>query len=133
MSARERFVRQTFVEAWSQGRTELIEEHIGDVTFHYGGDGWRTDGQELRSVIERWRDGFPDLQFAIEDLVEGNDRIAVRARLRGTHLGPWRGIAPTERAIDIDVMMFFVWKEGRLVEIWEVDDAQRRDRQLGLA
>ncbi len=132
MSARERFVRQTFVEAWSQGRTEVVEEHIGDVIFHYGGDGRRTDGQELGSVIERWRDGFPDLQFAIEDLVEGNDRVAVRARLRGTHLGPWRSIAPTERAIDIDVMMFFVWKDGRLAEIWEVDDAQRRDRQLGL-
>ncbi|MDP8928467.1 MAG: ester cyclase [Actinomycetota bacterium] len=132
MSSREQFVRRMFQEAWSQGHTAMIAEEIGDVIFHYGGDHRRTTGQELRSVVERWRQGFPDLRFHVEDLVEDDDRIAVRARLRGTHLGRWRDLPATTREIDIEVMMFFRWENGRLVEIWEVDDAQTRDRQLGI-
>lgn len=133
MSSRQHFIRDTFNEAWSQGQTAIVEDEIGEVVFHYGGEQRRLDGHGLRSVIDGWRTGFPDLDFGVEDLVEDDDRIAVRARLRGTHLGPWRGIPPTEREIDIDVMMFFRWENEQLVEIWEVDDALRRDRQLGLA
>jgi predicted ester cyclase len=132
MSSREQFVRRTFDEAWSQGDIAMIAEQIGDVVFHYGGQDRRTNGHELGKVIERWREGLPDLQFDIEDLVEDDDRIAVRARLRGTHLGPWRDLPPTGRQMDIDVMMFFCWEGDRLTDIWEVDDAQTRDRQLGL-
>lgn len=87
MRSRGAFIRRTFDQAWSQGRTAIVEEGIGDVVFHYGGEYRRTDGHGLRSVIDAWRQGFPDLTFSIEDLVEAEDRIAVRARLRGTH--PW--------------------------------------------
>lgn len=133
MSLREQFVRQMFDEAWSQGHTAMIAEQIGDVVFHYGGQDRPTNGHELQAVIERWREGFPDLRFEVEDLVEDDDRIAVRARLGGTHLGPWRDVPATGRQIDVDVMMFFRWEGDRLTDIWEVDDAQTRDRQLGLA
>jgi hypothetical protein len=34
--------------------------------------------------------------------------------------------------MDGDVMMFFRFDADCLVEIWEVDDAARHDRQMGL-
>ena len=111
----------------------MVVEEVGDVVFHYGNDARSTDGRALADVIDRWRRGFPDLRFAVEDLVEGSDLVAVRARLQGTHLGPWRDVPATGQQIDVAVMMFFRWKDDRVVEIWEVDDAQARDRQLGLA
>lgn len=132
MEAREALVRWLFDQAWSQGRTETLGERIGDLTFHYGGTERRTDGADLARLIQAWRTGFPDLRFEIHDLVVQGERAAVRARLRGTHEGQWRGIGPTGRTMDIDVMMFFRWDGQELVEVWEVDDAARRDEQLGL-
>ena len=125
-------VRWLFEYAWSQGETDRLDELIGELTFHYGGSAIVTDGGRLRGLIGQYREGFPDLRFEVADLIEQGELIAVRSRLRGTHLGTWRDLAATGREIDYDVAMFFRFEAGRLVEVWEVDDAARRDRQLGV-
>jgi predicted ester cyclase len=130
MSSRSSLVRWLFDEAWSQGQTEELGRLLGPLTFHYAGTARQTSGEELAAIIERWRAGFPDLRFTVEDLVEQEDRIATRARLQGTQLGPWRDLPPSGRRMDIDVAMFFRWEGDQIVEIWEVDDAARRDQQL---
>lgn len=126
MTSRSDFIRATFTEAWSRGESAFLEDGIGEVVFHYGGQQRQMNGRELRAVIEAWRTGFPDLTFTIEDLLEQGERIAVRAHLRGTHEGPWRGLLATGREFGIDVMMFFRFEQEQLVEIWEVDDALHR-------
>lgn len=131
MGAKAAFIRSLFDEAWSQGRTETLTESVGELTFHYGGNATSTDGAALAKVIRSYRTGFPDLRFEVEDLIEDGDTVAVRARLRGTHEGPWRDLPATGRTIEYDVAMFFRFDGDRLVEVWEVDDAARRDRQLG--
>lgn len=133
MDAHKDLVRWLFEEVFSRGRTHDLEDRIGEVTFHYGGTTRQTDGGALRELVDGYRSGFPDLQFDVEDLVGEGDRVAARLRLRGTHRGVWRGVRGTGQSIDIDVMMVFRFEDDRLVEVWEVDDALRRDRQLGLA
>ncbi|MEX2550277.1 MAG: ester cyclase [Nitriliruptoraceae bacterium] len=125
-------VRWLFAAAWSDGETGSLPERVGAVTFHYGGSARETDGRALQDLITAYREAFPDLRFVVEDLVERGDRVAVRCRFTGTHRGRWRGFEPTGRTVDFDVAMFFRFEGGRLVEVWEVDDAARRDRQLGL-
>lgn len=133
MPSRSDLVRWLFDVAWSQGQTDALGDRFGALTFHHGGAVVQTDGDELAAIIGRWREGFPDLRFSVEDLIEQDDRIVVRARLQGTHLGTWRELPASGRRMDIDVAMFFRWEGERLVEIWEVDDAARRDRQLAVA
>ena len=130
MSSRSSLVRWIFDEVWSQGQTDALGSLLGPLTFHYAGAARQTSGDELAGIINRWRAGFPDLRFAVEDLVEQEDRVAVRARLQGTHLGPWRDLPASGRRMDIDVAMFFRWEGDQIAEIWEVDDAARRDQQL---
>lgn len=129
-SARESLVRRSFDELWSGG-DETVADEIGDVVFHHGGVRHEVDAPGLRGLIAGWRRGFPDLVFEVQDLIEADDRIAVRARLRGTHTGEWRGRPPTGRHMDVDAMFFFRFEGDELVEIWEVDDRLRRDEQLG--
>ena len=130
MSSRSSFVRWLFDERWSQGQTETLANLLGPLTFHYAGAARQINGEQLAAIIDRWREGFPDLQFSVEDLVEQDDLVAVRARLQGTHVGPWRDLPGSGRRVDIDVAMFFRWEEDQIVEIWEVDDAARRTEQL---
>lgn len=133
MRSREAFVRWVFDEVWSAGHTAPLGSEVTEVTFHHGGASRQADGHQLAAVIDRWREGFPDLRFEVQDLVEQHDLVAVRARLQGTHLGAWRDVAASGRTMDVDVMMFFRFNGDDLVEIWEVDDAARRDRQLGIS
>lgn len=130
MTPREKFVRWLFDDVWSRGRTGDLGELLGPLTFHHGGASRRTDGAELAALIGRWREGFPDLEFSVMDLVEQGDLVAVRARLRGTHTGRWRDRPASGRRMDVDVAMFFRWEDDRIVEVWEVDDAARREAQL---
>lgn len=132
MGARAAFVRWLFDEVWSQGRTEGLGDEVGALTFHYGGTARQTDGEDLRTLVDSYRAGFPDLTLEVEDIVEDTDRVAVRVRMRGTHLGTWRDRPATGRSIDLDVAFFLRFEDDRLVEVWEVDDAARRDRQLAV-
>jgi predicted ester cyclase len=126
------FVRWLLEVAWTQGETETLGDELPGLTFHHGGVERQTDGDDLAAIIHRWLEGFPDLRFEVADLLEQEDRVAVRARLSGTHHGTWRGLSATGKRIEYDVAMFFRWEDDRLVEVWEIDDTARRDRQLGI-
>lgn len=130
MGARAEFIEWLFDDVWSQGRTEGLGDRIGALTFNYGGTARQTDGDDLRALVDSYRTGFPDLTMDVEDVIEDGDRAAVRIRMRGTHLGTWRDRPATGRSIDLDVAFFLRFEGDRLVEVWEVDDAARRDRQL---
>lgn len=66
------------------------------------------------------------LQVEIQDLVvqrgEDDDRVAVRARITGTHVGEFAGMAPTGRSFDASFISIERVVEGRLVERWEIPD-----------
>jgi predicted ester cyclase len=65
-------------------------------------------------------------------LAEG-DQVVGRFTCSATHLGPWLGHQPTgRRFVDIDEVYFFRFEDGRIVEIWGLEDTAERLRQLGL-
>ena len=87
----------------------------------------------LRSWIEPFRASFPDARMEIVELVEEGDSVAGRFTCSATHLGPWRGHAPTGRRFeDVDEAYFFRFREGRIAEAWGLEDTLSRMRQLGL-
>jgi predicted ester cyclase len=63
-----------------------------------------------------------DLHVDIEDLVEAGDRVAVRARITGTHVGEFGGLPATGRRFDASFMSIERAAGGRLVERWEIPD-----------
>lgn len=52
---------------------------------------------------------FPDVKFALQDIVIGPQGVIEVARLTGTHQGPWAGLAPTGRRVDCTVIIYFPW------------------------
>jgi steroid delta-isomerase-like uncharacterized protein len=85
----------------------------------------------VKQVFVGARDAFPDLHETIEDLIAEDDRVMVRWSSRGTHQGPFAGIAPTGKP--------FVWRGvfilrvagGKFVEMWQVHDQLGLLQQLG--
>jgi predicted ester cyclase len=50
-------------------------------------------------AVRKAMSAFPDLQVTVADTVTEGDRVAVRAVWRGTHRGPFQGLAPTGRIV----------------------------------
>lgn len=64
---------------------------------------------------------MPDLRVTIDDQVAEGDKVVTRKTIRGTHLGPLMGIAPTGRPIAIQVIDIVRLEDGRYAEHWGVN------------
>jgi steroid delta-isomerase-like uncharacterized protein len=83
--------------------------------------------QVFRAVLA----AFPDFHETVEDVLADEDRVMVRWSTRGTHLGPFAGIAPTGKAVGWRGVFILRVKDGRFVEMWQVHDMLGLLRQLG--
>lgn len=74
----------------------------------YGGRGYL-------SVVHWMRQGFPDVQWKLQDMVAGDDKVAVYWLLTGTHDGEFLGIRPTGNKISVSVMNFYYFNaQGKI-------------------
>jgi len=61
------------------------------------------------------RAAFPDLQTTVEHQVAEGDTVATRATLRGTHLGSFMGVAPTNQQLTWSVLLMDKVVDGKIV------------------
>ena len=88
---------------------------------------------EAREWIAPFQSSFPDMHMEIVDLIAAEDRVVGRFTCSGTHLGEWLGHAPTGRRFEaIDEVSIFRFREGRIVDVWSLEDNLTRLEQLGL-
>jgi predicted ester cyclase len=79
------------------------------------------------------RTAFPDIEFEVTWRAVEGTRAAFGGRMRGTHLGDWRGIPATGRSIDVMGVVSFVCNEGRIIDMSSVNDSFEMAVQLGIA
>ena len=126
-------VHSMFEDGWNRGDIASFDETIADsVHFHYAGSPRTLARVQMSEFIIRWREAFPDLKIDLEELVVEDNLAAIRGTLTGTHEGPWAGAEPTGEQVSMALMMFFRFENGKMVELWEVDDQLGFRRQLGL-
>lgn len=126
-------VRDAF--AWINGDASKIDAIAEDVDV-YGPalpEGEVHSREEWASFIEANREGFPDIEFTIQELVAGDDVVMVELTISGTHTGEFMGIPPTYREIEIPAVDKFVIEDGQVVEWRPYFDSQEIPEQLGLS
>jgi steroid delta-isomerase-like uncharacterized protein len=120
-----------FEEGWNRGTFEgLAVAFAPTFTFHVHGTARDMCLDDLRRIVGRWREGFPDLRFEVHDVLSEGDRVAIRATLTGTHLGTWGERPASGRTIAVDHMFVLRFDAGRVVEVWEVLDSAALRWQL---
>ena len=75
---------------------------------------------------------FPDLAMAVQDVVDGGDKVVARVRFTGTQEGELMGMPATGRTVDvelIDILRFA--DDGHAHEHWGVFDTMAMMQQLG--
>ena len=74
-----------------------------------GADAWISDVADLFHAFPDWR--WRRIQLIVED-----DRVAAHVRASGTHLGAFRGIAPTRRHVNVAEFEMYRVTNGRIAE-----------------
>ncbi len=116
-------------EVWNLGDFSNIDRYIHH---QYAVDGKPVGVEWVRNNVRTLRRGFPDLIFDVDELIENTTGAALLLRLRGTHLGEWRGWAPTGRMVDFREAAFWTLRDGKLVSGKFVADTLGLRIQLGV-
>jgi predicted ester cyclase len=116
-------IRRLIEEVLNGGQLEVIDELYAP---------------ELAGVARRWitpfRTSFPDVHMEVVDLIAEGDKVVGRFTCSATHLGAWLGHAPTGRHFErIDEVSIFRLRDGRIIQVWSLEDSLGRLQQLGLA
>ncbi len=75
---------------------------------------------------------FPDTQTKTEDLIAEGDKVVERYTAHGTHTGDFMGAPPTGKKYSIESIVIFRFANGKIVEMWGLNDVQSLMMQLGL-
>jgi deazaflavin-dependent oxidoreductase (nitroreductase family) len=84
-----------------------------------------------KQLMVAYTSAFPDLRLTTEDMVAEGDTVAIRNSWRGTHLGPFQGLPPTEKHVTFSGSDFFRFVGGKIAEQWADLDALGLMQQLG--
>lgn len=120
-------------ECIEQGRQKSFEQLLSDQVINHSAPAGMPPGREsfypfLKNVLHK---GFSDLSVEILEQVAERDLVATRKKIRGLHTGEIFGIAPSGKAIEIDVIDIIRLQDGRYVEHWGQSNFEAVLRQLG--
>ena len=107
-------------EIWNQGDFTHLDSYIAQQysVFHDPGDPWdgkTLDQETFHTRVMYTRNAFPDVFFDLHEMIEEEDRIAVRWTMSGTHTGDLPTIKATHRPFKITGMTFYYFEEGKII------------------
>ena len=119
--------RRYVEEVTNRGNFEVAEEIFDSYLAHQpDGSVLKRGPEDVKRFMGEFRSAFPDIRATVEDQVTEGDKVVTRWRMRGTHEGEFRGIAPTGKEMEINGIGIFRFSEGKVVESWDSFD------QLGI-
>jgi steroid delta-isomerase-like uncharacterized protein len=99
--------------AWrNRDAAALAEGHSRDGVVVSPTGGVLEGRADIKHIYDVWFRAFPDLTFTTEDLIVDDDRVALLARVFGTHLGEFFGMAATGRRIELSCAFIYRLEDG---------------------
>lgn len=92
--------------------------------------GRHLDADGLRQLVTETYTAFPDLQISVTRWIEDGDVVVSEEVLAGTHSGPFAGLAPTGRPVELRMLHIHTVREGQIVERVAYRDTTAILRQL---
>jgi steroid delta-isomerase-like uncharacterized protein len=127
---------RSYVEAVWNGDPELAGDHVTpDMVTHasFLNDREWHGVDELKALVESYRQAFPDLRVSVLDAFGEGDRVLVRTTLHGTHRGEFAGIPATGKPVILTALNIHRLEDGRIAETWPLLDLLNGLQQLGVA
>ncbi len=128
-----------FDEVLNQGHLDVVDEiyadsYVLDAPVQTEGSvqaHGETHGREgLKRRVTLFRTAFPDIHFAVDDLLAEGDQVAVQYTFSGTHTGQFGELEPTGRQISVTGILIAGVKAGKIESAISVFDSGDMMHQL---
>lgn len=125
---------ETINEAWNSHDIEKVlnfysSEYIGD---DIGRASLLRGHEGLRAMLDVYWKAFPDLKFAVKDVVIQDSRVAIVWVAEGTHQGTIMNIPPTGHKVEVRGMSVIDVEDGLIVRGQYIWDLAGMLRHMGL-
>lgn len=125
-------IRRIPEEVWSKGDMAAADTVFSaDFVNHNPAFDHAPTREGYKQTVQQFRSAFPDLTMAVEHVLAEGNKVALRFRARGTHLGPFGAFPPSGRAIDFTGTGTARIDNGQIVELWVNGDLMGLLQQLG--
>ena len=104
-----------------KSRERYFDLYDADCVLH-GYPGVEPGFAGLRAFYESFWVAFPDVRITIDDSFENGDKLACRFTCRGTHRGPFMGVAGSGKRIEFSGITILQFRGNRCVERWSQAD-----------
>lgn len=122
------------VEAINAGDMSVLEGLVApDGIEHAAPPGMPPTRETAIQFLTILRGAFPDLHYAIEDVIAEGDRVVQRSTASGTMKGEFLGMPATGKSASWTEVHIVRVKDGKIVEHWATVDQLGMLQQLGLA
>ena len=88
--------------------------------------------QALIGHIEIFELAFPKYEVVADQITAEGNRVIVKARMKGTHLGELGGIPPTYKKVDFPFVICYEIENEKIVSHWMIADQMSLMEQLGV-
>ena len=105
-------------EAPSPVPDELIKKYITD--------------EALIGHIRFFEKVFPNYEVVADEMTAEGNRVIVKGRTKGIHLGEFAGIPPTHKTIDHPFVICYEIENEKIVSHWMLADKMSLMEQLGV-
>jgi steroid delta-isomerase-like uncharacterized protein len=92
--------------------------------------GHELDLAGLDRLMEMTLRAFPDMRISVRRCITDGETVVTEEVLEGTHRGPFAGLAPTGRPVQLPMVHVTVVRDGRIVERTAYHDTAGILRQL---
>jgi predicted ester cyclase len=119
-------------EVWTKRNIAALDRFLAATYRRHLGrdvDPLTRDGQQ--KLLVEFHAAFPDAELTLEEVVVERDLIAFRSRMRGTHLGVFRGFPATGKKVEASLLDMIRVQNGKFVEQWGGPDLLDLLQQLG--
>jgi predicted ester cyclase len=123
------FVERVFNQHDVDAAGEFISADVND---HNPWPGFAGTLQGFKDGTKAFFEGFPDARVEIDEILSDGDKLVVRNRLLGTNSGPFMGMPPTGKRVEVEGIDIVRMVDGKQAEHWGIYDAATMLQQLGV-
>jgi len=127
-------IRRIYDELWNERNLGVADELIAEDATNYdtGVVPMPFGPEEMKGTVRMVTAAFPDNRHEVDEVMVDGDRVVLRCTLKGTHEGPFMGIPPTGRKIEVTEIHMYRLADGKAVEHRVGRDVLGAMRQLGI-
>jgi steroid delta-isomerase-like uncharacterized protein len=126
--------RLFFEDMLGKAHWELANDILAaDIVMHHPSSPQPVAGvKNVVGFLGAFRQGFPDMKMKVDFTFGGDEMVAVRWQMSGTHTETLFGIPPSGKPVTVTGISLLRFVDGKVIEDWVSEDSLGLMQQIGV-